>query len=299
MKRILVLRGGAIGDFVLTLPAIKLLRDAFPAARIEILGYKHIVALAEKRFYAEATRSIEYAALSSFFARDSELPAELCQYFSSFDLVLSYLFDPDRIFEENLVRAGVRRLISGSPKIQPSEHAARQLARPLAAVGLTLNDHAAHLYPSLGDLAAADKFLSGIPAPLIAFHPSSGSKTKNWPVLNWRRLADRLTDASVLIAGGEADGEEMKALASVAAHRAENLPLPLLAAVLQQCSRFIGHDSGISHIAAAVGTPCCLLFGPSDPAIWGPANKDVRIIRPPSRAVADIEIEAVLRVLSS
>jgi len=47
MKRILVIRGGAIGDFVLTLPAIKLLREAFPESRLEILGYKHIVALAE------------------------------------------------------------------------------------------------------------------------------------------------------------------------------------------------------------------------------------------------------------
>ncbi|HSH40447.1 MAG TPA: hypothetical protein VK993_16870 [Chthoniobacterales bacterium] len=63
MKRILVIRGGAIGDFVLTLPAIKLLRDAYPDARLEILGYKHIAALAENRFYAEAIRSIEYAAL--------------------------------------------------------------------------------------------------------------------------------------------------------------------------------------------------------------------------------------------
>ena len=68
MNRILVIRGGAIGDFVLTLPAIKLLRDRFPKAHIEILGYKHIAALAEKRFYAQAVRSIEYGPLSSLFA---------------------------------------------------------------------------------------------------------------------------------------------------------------------------------------------------------------------------------------
>jgi len=48
--RILVIRGGAIGDFVLTLPAIRLLRENFPHAHLEILGYKHIVALAEGRF---------------------------------------------------------------------------------------------------------------------------------------------------------------------------------------------------------------------------------------------------------
>ena len=50
MNRILVIRGGAIGDFILTLPALKALRDAYPHAQIEILGYKHIAALAENRF---------------------------------------------------------------------------------------------------------------------------------------------------------------------------------------------------------------------------------------------------------
>ena len=67
MNRILVIRGGAIGDFILTLPALRALRDAYPRARIEILGYKHIVALAENRFYADAIRSVEYGPLSAFF----------------------------------------------------------------------------------------------------------------------------------------------------------------------------------------------------------------------------------------
>ena len=50
--RILVIRGGAIGDFILTLPAIRLLRENFPDAHIEILGYEHIIALADGRYYA-------------------------------------------------------------------------------------------------------------------------------------------------------------------------------------------------------------------------------------------------------
>ncbi len=83
MNRVLVIRGGAIGDFILTLPALKALRDARPNAHIEILGYRHIAALAENRFYAQAVRSIEYGPLSSFFAKNSELPAELANYFGS------------------------------------------------------------------------------------------------------------------------------------------------------------------------------------------------------------------------
>ncbi len=159
MNRILVIRGGAIGDFVLTLPAIKLLRDNFPHARLEILGYKHIVALAENRFYAHAVRSIEYGALASFFARDANLSPELSDYFHSFDLIVSYLFDPDRIFEQNLRRCGVEKFLACSPKFTANEHAARQLARPLEQLGLVLTDAAARLYPSAADREFARAFL--------------------------------------------------------------------------------------------------------------------------------------------
>ena len=122
-----MIRGGAIGDFILTLPALQALRDAYPEARIEILGYKHIAALAENRFYADAVRSIEYGPLSSFFAKDSELPPELRDYFARFDLILSYLYDPDRIFENNLRRCGARKIVRGPAKIDNHSHAARQL----------------------------------------------------------------------------------------------------------------------------------------------------------------------------
>src|SRR3989475_8625713 len=104
MDRILVIRGGAIGDFILTLPSLKALRDSRPGAHIEILGYKHIAVLAENRFYAQAVRSIEYGPLSRFFAANSELPAELADYFTGFDLVISYLYDPCEVFGKNLLR---------------------------------------------------------------------------------------------------------------------------------------------------------------------------------------------------
>src|SRR6266446_10330849 len=116
-RRILLIRGGAIGDFILTLPALKSLRDACPHAPIEILGYKHIAVLAENRFYAQAVRSIEYGSLSGFFAKNSKLPAEFANYFGSFDLIISYLYDPDQIFEMNLRRCGVELLVRGPAKI--------------------------------------------------------------------------------------------------------------------------------------------------------------------------------------
>jgi ADP-heptose:LPS heptosyltransferase len=292
VQRILVIRGGAIGDFILTLPALKLLRENYPGAHIEILGHKQIIALAANRYYADASRSIDYAPLARFFARDAELPADLVEYFSSFALIISYLFDPDEIFATNLRRGGAQRLIVGSPKLTEEEHAASQLARPLTGLGLHLTDPSAFLFPNAEDRNAALDLLQGMQLPVIAIHPGSGSETKNWAIENWTALGNRLlSEKSLIVVSGEADDAQTAHLRSLWKDRpvrfATNLPLPHLAALLENAI-FLGHDSGISHLAAAAGARCILLFGPTDPAIWAPKNENVRIIRAPSGAMEDI-----------
>lgn len=302
MKRILVIRGGAIGDFVLTLPAIKLLRDEFPHAQLEILGYKHIIALAEKRFYADAVRSIEYGALASFFAKDAELPGAPADYFASFDLIVSYLFDPDEIFTRNLRLCGVETLLQCPHTVDTDgEHAALQLARPLAELDLTIKEPAATLYPSEQDCAFADHFVRMHSRHLVAIHPGSGSASKTWAAENWKELGSWLLSEklanSLLIIGGEADKPALAQLKVAWQQNSvlftEDLALPHLAAVLQKCTLFLGHDSGISHIAAAVGTPCLLLFGPTDPEIWAPRNVTVKIVQGATAKMSAISMTSV------
>ena len=324
MKRILVIRGGAIGDFLLTLPALKSLRDNFPDAHIEILGYKHIIALAENRFYANATRSIDYAPLSRFFARDAELPADLVEYFGGFDLIISYLFDPDEIFAGNLKRCGVRQLITGSPKFNGREHAGLQLATPLKQLGLRVIDPVAKLFPNESDRKAASEFLGHVTDEVVAIHPGSGSEMKNWAIENWIELGNALLNnkpsrsggfpaaelagrrfgkcCSLVVVSGEADVRQNRQLRSLwendpAVRFATNLPLPLLAAVLENAI-FVGHDSGISHLAAAVGARCILLFGPTDPAIWAPVNENVIVLRAPEGDLAILRFDMVLEAWS-
>ena len=302
MNRILVIRGGAIGDFVLTLPAIKLLRENFPQAHIEILGYPHIVALAERRFHTDPIRSIESGALAPFFARDAPLPVELTEYFGSFDLILSYLFDPDGIFHNNLTRCGIKTFIAGPSKLGGHEHAALQLARPLEQIGLPLKNPAARIYSTEEDREFARNFLGKSRKPFIALHPGSGSKTKNWPIKKWKELGEHLfsCDCAVLVIGGEADEEWLGVLETAwkdePVRFAKNLPLPQLAAVFES-SVFIGHDSGISHIAAAAGARCILLFGPTDPAIWAPANERMTVLRAPEGDLRLLEVPAVAAAL--
>ena len=284
MNRILVIRGGAIGDFILTLPAIKALRDANPQAHIEILGYKHIAVVAENRFYAQRVRSIESAQLATFFAKDTELPAECSKYFAAFDLIVSYLYDPDGIFEANLKRSGARNVVFGPAKIDSQSHATRQLAAPVEQLGLAISDFAPKVYPSSDDRHRAKRFLSGLTTPIVGFHPGSGSEMKNWPIENWIELGSQLLKrcpVSLVIVSGEADELQTRQLESAWPNEhvrfARDLPLTGLAALLER-TIFVGHDSGISHLAAATGARCILLFGPTDPEVWAPLNENARIV---------------------
>jgi heptosyltransferase III len=310
-QRILVIRGGAIGDFILTLPALKALREAHPDAHIEILGYKHIAVLAENRFYAQAVRSIEHGPLASFFARNSEIPPELAGYFASFDLIISYLYDPDRIFESNLHRCGVEDLLCGPAKVvEKSRHAARQLARPIEELGIKIGDLTEKIFCSDEDRQFAQEFLRGSSQLIVAIHPGSGSKEKNWPVQNWIELfpsdghfsaakheSGRMgKQLSLVVVSGEADNAQTAQLEHEwkdgDVRFAKNLSLPHLAAVLEH-TIFVGHDSGISHLAAAAAANCILLFGPTDPNVWAPRNENVRVLQAQSGILSDLDIAQV------
>lgn len=293
MGSVLVIRGGAIGDFVLTLPAIGLLREGLPDTRIEVLGYRPIVELAIAGGYADASRSIEHGPLAGFFAIGAELDPAWSEYFASFDLVLSYLFDDKGIFRANLKRAGVHTLIEGLPKVDPSsgEHAARQLARALESIALFLDDAGPRLVLDGGEEGEGR----------VAIHPGSGGAAKNWHLEHWIRLGESIaaTGERLLLVSGEAEegkwGEVVAAwsAAGIDLVHAQGWDLPRLGAALGRCRQFLGHDSGISHLAAATGAPCLLLFGPTDPAVWAPANDGVRVLRSPSGRMGDISYEEV------
>lgn len=292
-RRALVIRGGALGDFLLTLPVISSLREAEPGAQLEVLAYPGIAALAKAGGLVDAARSIEYGPLAGFFTRDTVLDAALREYFASFDLILSYLYDPDGFFAENLRVSGVQRLVTGPSRVTGQAHAIDQLAAPLAALGIPLANRAVQLPSGSSKTGNSEVFL----------HPGSGSAAKNWPAENWRQLAREWLEQDpslhLVIVGGEADAAALAALRDLTADRRvrlrENLPLPDLARELGGARLYLGHDTGISHLAALCGTPSLLLFGPTDPGIWAPPHGHVRVLRAPEGNLAALGVDTVLR----
>lgn len=273
----------------MTLPAIGALRERWPEAHIEILGYPHIIELASGRHYADATRSIEAKPLSGFFIPTAILDPNLMEYFGSFNLVISYLFDPDCVFANNVRRCGVRQFIEASPR--PKElHAAAHYCKPLEALAIYVNEPRPRLFPSEEDRAAASRFLQRTGRErIVAVHPGSGSEKKNWPAEKFAALCRWLTDeprhavSGLLVVQGEADEQAVGALQTLLESRpvtlARGLKLVELAAVLERCALFLGNDSGISHLSAAVGAPTVALFGAASLPIWEPRGGSVRVIR--------------------
>jgi heptosyltransferase-2 len=177
-----------------------------------------------------------------------------------------------------------------------------QLARPLEQIGLHLENRAAVIFPADEDRAFARKFLGESGIPVIALHPGSGSEKKNWPIERWMELGEYLfqTGSMVFVVGGEADEDRLRLLEMAWKDKpvrfAENFALSHLAALFEG-SVFIGHDSGISHIAAAVGARCILLFGPTDPAVWAPANENVTVLRAPEGNLLSLGVGPVSTAL--
>jgi len=302
--KILVIRGGAIGDFILTLPAIAALRKNFPDAYLEVLGYPHIAQLALAGGLVDRVESIGSRALAGFFARNGELAEELVDYFSEFDLIISYLYDPDQIFRTNVSRCTRAQFIAGPhrPNERSTIHATQLYLKPLEHLAIFDADPVPRLRVGVDSASPSSPLFRNAEANerVLALHPGSGGEHKNWPEAKWAELLQNLineTSFNLLLVGGEAEGERLQrlgaALPPARVRVAQSRPLAELAQMLQQCAGFIGHDSGISHLAAAVGLPGLILWGDSTEEIWRPPSERMILIRHPD-GLADLPVSSVL-----
>ncbi|MCX6992343.1 MAG: glycosyltransferase family 9 protein [Kiritimatiellaeota bacterium] len=309
---ILILRGGALGDFILTLPAIRALRRHWPLATIELIGHPGMAELAVAAGLINRVRSLDASGMAQWFVPRRVWPERERADIASFDLVLSYLGDADGVVQVNLRAAGAKRVIAcqaiACSPVVASGHAADHFLRPVTDLGIStpISDEPLLVWPTplreqgrhwLKELGLADN--------VISLHPGSGSSRKNWPVEQFALLADRVQrsmSAQPVFILGEADAAAAQALPRLApaVPVLANRTLKEVAAVLAVSRGYVGNDSGITHLAAALGIPIVALFGPTDAAVWGPRGANVVILRgrePTSEALAAIEPETVLRKL--
>ncbi len=235
---------------------------------------------------AKSLHSIDQAGMAYFYVDGGTLPSSLSAFFSSCPVILVFGNSRGNALAENLRKAGAGRviLIPSFPPEGLKVHAADYLVDSLKASGFEGENSFSPLRLPEDALSFARGFLGKLGWKegdrVLAIHSGSGSPAKNWSPKNFARVADGISGrAKVLLISGPAnDGVEevRRALKKADSFVADNLPLIQLAAVLKLSMAYLGNDSGITHLAAALGIPTVAVFGPTDPAIWGPRGPGVR-----------------------
>jgi len=292
--RILIIHQGAIGDFILSLPAIGSFRYTFPGASIEIWGYPDILQLVEKRFYADTVASINRKEMAQFYNENAVLDTKLVECFRQFGLIIIFGGKGQKTFLHNLKSIKVKEVhcITTFPQHGEKSHIIDYQISQLSPLGFRVHDKIPTLFTNENDLKQAAEFFTqrqlSNRSLMVAIHIGSGSRKKAWPLERFVQLSEKLIkDAPVKIvmpigpADEEIAHEYFNLVASDAIIPLVNLPINKLAAILQKCDLYIGNDSGITHLAAALGIPVVALFGPTDPHIWGPSGNSISIVYKP------------------
>lgn len=290
--KILILRGGALGDFLLTLPCITMLRTRWPDAWITLVGNSTAAQLALIGGEIQEVHSQHEARWAALYG-SGPLPSELKNWLGKFDLVLCFWPDPEGELATRFPLATNQTVIYAAAR-PCSAPAARHFCEALKPLGISVPAHFHHR------LRAFQRQPSPEALPLISIHPGSSSQTRNWPAPQWAALA-RIIDgqgASILLISGEADKAELDAFSDIPLEHAHNWPLPVLATRMAQCQFHVGHDTGISHLAASLGIPSLVLFGPSEPAIWAPQGTDIQTLKSEG-LIATLPMPHVLKALSA
>lgn len=287
---ILLLHPGGLGDVILSLPAVAVLREAFPAARITMAGNTdHLVPVASG--YAEKVISLAALPLHNLYS-DAVLPdSDLC-FWKSFDQIISWTGSGSPVFAKKL------KTLCPSARVEPwrpESREARHVSQifvdslgPDVAAGRIAAPAPVFIRPGFYDRGiqwlSEEGWQTG--APVLALHPGAGSQTKRWPLNRFVSLARHFASAArgkILIIEGPAEAGLAAAfregLPEGRLITAKALPLDLLAAILSKADRFAGNDSGIAHLAAALGVPSVVLFGPTSPRHWAPLGSHVKILR--------------------
>jgi len=305
--RATVVRAGALGDALLILPTLQLILSELPGVEITLVGSAWAEALRELIPFNIKVLRFDSPRLTPLFG---PAPAEdRSGAFSGAHAAVVYAGSPD-----DGLAAAARRFCAGvviAWPVQPGgdEHAAMHFARAVAdlpAGERRLPAPVLHVKTELTEWAGRWlKSRFGAAPEVVAFHPGSGGKNKCWPAEGFAELM-RILRMPTLLIEGPADHQQCDRVEELSPEglpmaKASGLGVPELAALLSRCRLYVGNDSGVSHLAAALGVATVAVFGPTDPAVWAPLGPRVQVVQAAdgsSTPWPDVQrVEAAVRTL--
>lgn len=279
-RRALVFFPGALGDFVCFLPTLKVLAEQ---ASIDLLARTEFSELIPARV---KVGSLERFEIRHLFVSGGGSDEKVRRFFESYDRTYSWMGSGDLIFKQELQAAtqGQVRIFhfhSRNSQIHQADYYLSCLQTDPAPgmPHIPLSPDAkqwAEVYWAKHSLESK---------PVLAIAPGSGAREKNWPVISFEAIArwwrERVGGSVVTILGPVEDdrgGYEPLCDYGLAMR---GITLGCLAATIARCSLYVGNDSGISHIAATLGVPTAVVFGPSSVNQWAPRGNKVLVLRHP------------------
>ncbi|HEV2912138.1 MAG TPA: glycosyltransferase family 9 protein [Pyrinomonadaceae bacterium] len=319
-RNILVIDFGQLGDVVLSLPALRAVRERFPRARITVAVGSPGAPIVELSGYADATLVVDRVAL-----RDGPKPLSIMRIMSIVKDVrraqFDFVIDLHSLYETNLLgylSGAPRRLYARRPNrsldflanfdprppvedTRPSKHAIDRYLDVLIPLGIKDAPRVPRLRTRPADDALVEQMLkkekADTGAPLIGLFPGAGHPARRWPLARFKELAERLVrndDVRMVIFAGPEERafvKEMRAAFPRSTIMFDRLTIPQLAAALARLAVFVSNDTGPLHIATAVGTGVVALLDRPTPHSFIPIEPRHRIIY--SNRIAEMTTDEV------
>lgn len=289
VERVLVVRLRSIGDTVLATPSLRTLRRFLPHVKIDLLVEDWVAPLLEGFPAIDSLLTIPRSGTTARMRMASRLRS--ARYDVAYNL-------HGGTTAGLLVRASGARHRVGfheyrypwlynhrSPPSadlwgEPKTHSAEQQLALLGWTGVPVSDRPASM---LGESATATKALQlrlddvgfDRSRPFALLHPAAAFDTKRWAAERFAAICDHLASCGIgaVMVASESEREVLRSVANASGSRPlalTGLPLPQVTALARKARLFVGNDSGIAHIAAAVGLPTVVVFGSSNVAHWYP-----------------------------
>jgi ADP-heptose:LPS heptosyltransferase len=299
----LILNTGAIGDCLLSLPLAEALRGGYGLDRVDFIGTTEYLGFYPGRTCIDGVRSSESIPLYRLFGDEKEFVLDdkdrLQDAFAAYEYVVSFLGSGHPHFEQNLLftlHSTHSAELTVIPTLAPPDwpgHITEFYRDWFLKENQVANFN---FQPELLVSPLPDDYRAGTAlleqadidpdASLIVIQPGSGSADKCWHPDNFLQTAARLKEENqqVVFLLGPAETERMSPAPLDRLRTCEtvleNLSLTHVLQVLTQADLFLGNDSGIGHLSAAMGQKTVILFGPTNPARYRPHGPFVHILTP-------------------
>jgi ADP-heptose:LPS heptosyltransferase len=281
MTSTLVWHQGALGDFILSLPALNAIKTGGSTARLHLISRADIADILIENRLADEVSAVEHGLFADFFASGTVSP-QAARFLEQFRNAFIFMKKKDEVFAENLGKHIPECFfIRTVPPAGRVVHVSASQMRQLTQLGIREKE-----MPHL----KTKPFLSGVHGgrAVITIHPGSGGKKKCWPIgkfLKLMKLLDREKMFYFYVILGPAEDRELHEITNqfISANNMdaviiEGMPVSYIATLLKASVLHIGNDSGITHLSSALGTPTVAVFGPTDPKIWGPVGRRAKVV---------------------